>query len=46
MTVTELINNRQYRINLLKEIVMELHRGKSVEEVKEKFKEFNKANEV
>jgi len=37
--VTELINNRQYRINLLKEIVMELHQGKSVEEVKEKFKE-------
>jgi DUF438 domain-containing protein len=34
--VTELINNRQYRINLLKEIVMELHQGKSVEEVKEK----------
>lgn len=37
--MTELINNRQYRINLLKEIVMELHRGKSVEEVKEKFRE-------
>jgi len=37
--VTELIDNRQYRINLLKQIVMELHRGKSVEEVKAKFRE-------
>ena len=37
--MTELINNRQYRINLLKQIVLELHQGKSVEEVKEKFRE-------
>ncbi|HHY42103.1 MAG TPA: DUF438 domain-containing protein [Thermoanaerobacterales bacterium] len=37
--MTELINNRQYRINLLKQIIMELHQGKSVEEVKEKFRE-------
>lgn len=37
--MTELIDNRQYRINLLKQIVMELHRGKSVEEVKAKFRE-------
>ena len=37
--MTELINNREYRINLLKEIVMELHQGKSVEEVKERFRE-------
>jgi len=39
MAVTELINNRQYRINLLKQIVMELHQGKSVDEVKGKFRE-------
>ena len=37
--MTELIDNRQYRINLLKQIVMELHQGKSVEEVKAKFRE-------
>lgn len=37
--MTELINNRQYRINLLKQIVLELHQGKSVEKVKEKFRE-------
>jgi DUF438 domain-containing protein len=35
--VTEIINNREYRQKILKEILKELHQGKSVEEVKPKF---------
>jgi len=37
--MTELINNREYRINKLKEVIMDLHRGKSVKEVKQRFRE-------
>lgn len=35
--MSELINNREYRQKVLKELIMELHAGKSVEEVKERF---------
>jgi len=35
--MSEIINNREYRQNTLKELIMELHRGKSVDEVKERF---------
>jgi DUF438 domain-containing protein len=35
--MSEAINNREYRQKVLKEVIMELHNGKSVEEVKEKF---------
>ncbi|HHW02528.1 MAG TPA: DUF438 domain-containing protein [Thermoanaerobacterales bacterium] len=35
----ELITNREYRIKLLKDVIMDLHRGKSVDEVKERFRE-------
>lgn len=35
--MSEIINNREYRQKVLKEIIMELHNGKSVEEVKERF---------
>ncbi len=38
-TVSELINNREYRQKLMKEVIKELHEGKSVEEVKAKFSE-------
>lgn len=37
--MSELIHNREYRIKTLKELIMKLHQGASVEEVKEKFKE-------
>ncbi len=37
--MSELINNREYRQEVLKEIISELHRGKSVDEVKAKFEE-------
>ena len=33
----EQINNREYRQKILKELIMELHNGKSVEEVKPRF---------
>lgn len=36
--VSELIDNREYRQQELKEIILDLHRGKSVEEVKERFR--------
>lgn len=36
--MSELINNREYRQQELKEIIMDLHRGKSVDEVKERFR--------
>lgn len=35
--MSELINNREYRQKVLKELIMELHNGKSVEEVKSRF---------
>lgn len=35
--MSELINNRQHRQKILKELIMELHAGKSVEEVKARF---------
>lgn len=37
--MSELINNREHRQKLMKEVIKELHEGKSVEEVKEKFQE-------
>ena len=37
--MSELINNREYRQTMLKEMIMELHQGASVENVKERFKE-------
>ncbi|NLP36824.1 MAG: DUF438 domain-containing protein [Firmicutes bacterium] len=35
--MSEIINNREYRQKVLKELIMELHDGKSVDEVKERF---------
>ncbi|MFZ5754364.1 MAG: DUF438 domain-containing protein, partial [Bacillota bacterium] len=35
--MSELINNREYRKEKIKEIILELHQGKTVEEVKSKF---------
>lgn len=35
--MSEYINNREYRQKVLKELILELHAGKSVEEVKERF---------
>lgn len=35
--MSELINNREHRQKVLKELIMELHNGKSVEEVKSRF---------
>ncbi|HHX50904.1 MAG TPA: DUF438 domain-containing protein [Clostridia bacterium] len=35
--MSEVINNRQHKQKILKELIMELHQGKSVEEVKERF---------
>ncbi|HHY28821.1 MAG TPA: DUF438 domain-containing protein [Desulfitobacterium dehalogenans] len=35
--MSELINNRGYRQKVLKELIMELHNGQPVEEVKERF---------
>jgi len=37
--MSEIINNREYRQKVLKEILKELHNGKSVEEVKPRFEE-------
>ena len=37
--MSELINNREYRQQVLKEIISQLHQGKSVDEVKDKFEE-------
>ena len=37
--MSELINNREYRQDKLKEVIRELHEGKTVEEVKAKFAE-------
>ncbi|HHU70429.1 MAG TPA: DUF438 domain-containing protein, partial [Clostridiales bacterium] len=35
--MSEYINNREYRQKVLKELILELHDGKSVDEVKERF---------
>lgn len=35
--MSEYINNREYRQKILKELILELHDGKSVDEVKERF---------
>lgn len=35
--MSNLINNREYRQKVLKELIMELHNGKSVQEVKSRF---------
>lgn len=35
--MSELINNREHRQKLMKEVIMELHQGKSVEEVQDRF---------
>ncbi|GAB1477410.1 DUF438 domain-containing protein [Bacillota bacterium] len=35
--MSELINNREYRQKVLRDLIMELHEGKSVEEVKARF---------
>lgn len=35
--MSQLINNREYRQKILKELIMELHNGKNPEEVKERF---------
>jgi len=40
--VSEIINNREYRQKMLKDIIMELHAGKTVEEVKARFEELIK----
>ncbi len=37
--MSEFINNREYRQQTIKEIIKQLHNGKSVEEVKEQFEE-------
>ena len=37
--MSEYINNREYRQKILKELILELHEGKTVEEVKERFSE-------
>lgn len=37
--MSELINNREYRQKVLKELIAELHRGKSVAEIKPRFEE-------
>ena len=37
--MSEIINNREYRQKVLKELIMELHDGKSVDEVKARFAE-------
>lgn len=37
--MSEYINNREYRQNVIKEILKELHEGKSAQDVKQKFEE-------
>jgi DUF438 domain-containing protein len=37
--MSEMINNREYRREVLKELITELHNGKSVAEVKQKFED-------
>ncbi len=40
--MSEIINNREYRQKVLKELIMELHAGKTVEEVKSRFEDLIK----
>ncbi len=40
--MSEIINNREYRQKVLRELIMELHAGKTVEEVKARFEELIK----
>ena len=40
--MSQIINNREYRQKVLKEIILELHNGKSVEDVKDRFRELIK----
>lgn len=40
--MSEMINNREFRQKILKELITELHNGKSVEEVKPRFEELIK----
>ena len=40
--MSEIINNREYRQKILKELIMELHAGKTVEDVKSRFEELIK----
>jgi DUF438 domain-containing protein len=35
--MSEIINNREYRQKVLKELIMELHAGKGVDEVRDRF---------
>ena len=44
--MSEMINNREYRQKVLKELIRELHNGKSVDEVKPKFEELIKGISV
>jgi len=37
--MSENVNNREYRKNVIKQVIRELHEGKTVEEVKHKFEE-------
>jgi DUF438 domain-containing protein len=37
--MTEMLNNREYRQKVLKELISELHKGKTVEEIKPRFEE-------
>ncbi len=37
--MTELIDNREYRIRVLKDLVMDLHKGRSLDDVKKRFAE-------
>lgn len=37
--MSESINNREYRKNVIKEVIKQLHEGKTVEEVKQQFEE-------
>lgn len=40
--MSEIINNREYRQKVLKELIMELHAGKTVEDVKSRFEDLIK----
>ncbi len=40
--MSEIIQNREYRIKVLKELIMDLHKGKPFDEVKQRFKEIVK----
>lgn len=40
--MSEFINNREYRQKILKEIILELHQGKAVDQVKARFEELIK----